>query len=189
MPEELLYPGDFIANAEEFLPGEGTYLDDGKIFSSEVGTAKKDLEKRVVTVEPTNGKLALLQRRGLDVVGVVAKASEKAAFVDLLPLEDGKRRYVPIPASTVLRVSNIRRGFVKSLKDEFKVGDIVRVRIIEADPYNVIVSTEAPNLGVIKAFCVKCRYPLDKDEKGLVCPSCGWRDHRHLADDYRQGRV
>jgi len=189
MTEELLYPGDFIANAEEFLPGDGTYLDNGNIYSAEVGVVQKDLEKRVVSVENRTGKLPLLQRRGLEVIGVIARASEKAAFVDLLPVEEGKRRYIPIEASTVLRVSNIRHGFVKSLKDEFKVGDIVRVRILEADPQNVIVSTDGPNLGVIKAFCEKCRFPLDKDERGLICPQCGWKDHRHLANDYREVKV
>ena len=151
MSEETLFPGDFIANAEEFLPGEGTYVEDGKVFSSEVGVAKKDLEHRVVSVEPSNGKIALMQRRGLEAVGVVAKASDKAAFVDLLPTRDGGKRYIPIPASTVLRVSDIRSGFVKSLKDEFKVGDIVRVKIIDAEPNNVVVTTDGPNLGVIKA--------------------------------------
>ncbi len=189
MVEELLFPGDFIANAEEFLPGEGTYQEDGKIFSAEVGLVNKDLEGRVVKVETTSNKTPTLQRKGLTAVGVIAKTSEKAAFIDLLPVEDNTHRYIPIPASTVLRVNNIKRGFVKSLKDEFSVGDIVRVRILEADSQNVVVSTEGIELGVIKAFCNKCRNALDKDDKGLVCPECGWKDHRHLAKDYREGKV
>lgn len=187
MSEELLFPGDFIANAEEFLPGEGTYVEEGKIYASEVGTVKKDLEKRVVSVECGIGKAPVPQRRGLEVLGIVAKTSEKAGFIDLLPVEDEKRRYYPIPASTVLRVNNIRRGFVKSLKDEFKVGDLARVRIMEATPDNVVVSTEGTNLGVVKAYCVKCRNELVKEGKGLICKSCGWKDHRHMAKDYGEG--
>ena len=184
MSEKLLFPGNFIANAEEFLPGEGTYVEDGKIYASEVGTVEKDLEKRVVSVECKVGKAPSMQKRGLITLGVVAKTSEKAGFIDLLPTEDKSRRYFPISASTVLRVNNIRRGFVKSLSDEFKVGDIVRVKIIEAEPNNVVVSTEGPNLGVIKAFCAKCRTPLVKKGDELVCPACGWKGHRHMANDY-----
>ena len=130
-----------------------------------------------------------MQKRGLEVMGIVAKTSEKAAFVDLFPFESDKHRFAPIQASTVLRVNNIRSGFVKDLRDEFKIGDIVRVKILEAEPQNVVVSTEGPNLGVIKAFCVKCRTPLDKDGKDLVCPACGWKDHRHMAKDYREAQA
>ncbi|MFC2174745.1 exosome complex RNA-binding protein Csl4 [archaeon] len=189
MSEELLFPGDFIANAEEFLPGEGTYVEDGKIFSSVTGVADKNLDQREVSVGCKGCKLPVLQHSGLEVIGIVARTSEKAGFVDLMPLEDATHRYFPIPASTVLRVNNIRRGFVKSLAEEFKIGDVVRVKILEADPENVVVSTDGPNLGVIKAYCVKCRTPLDKDAKGLTCPECGWRDHRHLAADYREAKV
>ena len=189
MSEKLLFPGDFIANAEEFLPGEGTYVEDGKVCASEVGTLKKDLEKRVASVECKVGKAPSMQKRGLTVLGVVAKTSEKAGFIDLFPSEDDKGRYFPIPASTVLRVNNIRRGFVKSLGEEFKVGDIVRVKIVEATPNNVVVSTEGPNLGVIKAYCSKCRTPLVKEGNELVCPACGWKNHRHMADDYGKGVI
>lgn len=189
MVEKLLYPGDFIANVEEFLPGEGTYQDNGKIFSAEVGVVHKDFERRVVSIESKTNKIPMLQRSGLVAIGVIAKANDKVAFVDLLPFEDGKRRYIPVPASTVLRVNNIKRGFVKSLKNEFNVGDIVRVKILEADSQNVVVSTDGPNLGVIKAFCSNCRHPLDKEGKDLVCPQCGLKNHRHLANDYRKGKV
>ena len=189
MSEELLFPGDFIANAEEFLPGEGTYVEDGKICSAEVGVAKKDLESREVTVECRGCKTPVMQHRGIEAMGIIAKTSEKAGFIDLFPSEDKDHRFSPINASTVLRVQNIRKGFVKDLRDEFKVGDIVRVKIVEATSDNVVVSTEAPNLGVIKAFCVKCRTPLERDGKELVCPECGWKDHRHLAKDYREAKV
>ena len=187
MSEKLLFPGDFIANAEEFLPGEGTYVEDGKVCASEVGTVKKDLDKRVASVKCTVSKTPAMQKAGLVVLGVVAKTGEKAGFIDLFPSEDGNGRYFPVPASTVLRVNNVRSGFVKSLDDEFKIGDIVRVKIISAEPNNVLVSTEGPHLGVIKAFCVKCRTPLVKKGNELVCPSCGWKDHRHMADDYGNG--
>jgi len=188
MSDEMLFPGDFIANAEEFLPGEGTYTEDGKIYASEVGVAKKDIENREVSVEATTAT-PVMQRRGLEAIGIVAKTSEKAGFIDLLPVKDATHRYIPIDASTVLRVNNIRRGFVKSLADEFKVGDVVRVKIVDAEPNNVVVTTDGPNLGVIKAYCVKCRTPLDKGGEGLVCPECGWKDHRHMAKDYREAQV
>lgn len=189
MAEELLYPGDFIVNAEEFLPGDGAYVEDGKVLSAEVGVAKKDLEKRIVSVEPRKGKMAYMMKAGIEALGVVAKTSEKAGFIDLLPVKNESGRYFPIPASTVLRVQHVKRGFTKSLADEFKVGDIVRARIIEAEPNNVILTTDGPNLGVVKAFCVKCRHAIVKDGNGLICKNCGWKDQRHLANDYREAKV
>ncbi len=35
--EDLLFPVDFIAPGEECIPGEGTYEEDGNIFSSVMG--------------------------------------------------------------------------------------------------------------------------------------------------------
>ena len=188
MAEDLLYPGDFIANAEEFTPGDGTYLDDGEVRAACIGTAKKDMDNRVVNMKPVS-RMPMLQRRGLVVVGKIMKASDKVAFLDLLPVEKDGHTYLPSRASHVLRVNNITRGFVKSLKDCFKVGDIVRAKIIETSPDDVQLSTDAPDLGVIKAFCTRCRSALDKDGDGVKCPECGWKDRRHMAKDYRAGNL
>jgi exosome complex component CSL4 len=190
MQKELVVPGDFLANQEEFLGGQGTTLEDGKVVSSITGVVERDLAKREVRVTPAV-RVPELQKAGLTVTGAIAKLSDKMAFIDLLPLEEGKTRFVPREGvSSMIRISNVRRGFVENMRDEFRVGDIVRARILETDSYTVVLTTDGPNLGVIKAFCSRCRHPLDSAGKGmLVCSQCGWREHRHVASDYRSGKI
>lgn len=187
MPE-LIFPGDYIASEEELLPGFGTYAKNGKICSSNIGILEKDLKKREARLTIVT-KIPMLQREGLFVIGRVSLIREKVAFIDLIPIESKKFRYIPRNASTVLRAGDIRRGFVKDINDEIRIGDIIRAKIIEVSPYNVNLSTNAPNLGVIKAFCSHCRHALALEGKSLVCEHCGWKERRKITNDYRSGRI
>lgn len=184
---DLVFPGDFITNEEVFLPGEGTYAEDGKVMAAGIGTVVKDMDKREVSLK-TMIKTPLNFRKGDTAIGIVAKARDSMAFIDLIPSANGKHRLMPSDASAVLRVSEIKKSYVKSLTDEIKTGDIVRVKILDVSPNNITLSLKGDRFGVIKAFCSRCRHPLKKEGKWLICPQCNWRDKRKIAKDYRQGR-
>ena len=186
--QELLFPGDFIASEEMFLPGEGTYAEDGKIKAAGFGFAVQDMKKREVHLE-SPVVTPVTYRRGDNVLGIVARARDNVAFVDIIPSKVGNHRLLPSDASAVLKVSDIRQGYVKSLTDELQTGDIVRARIIEASSHNIGLSTKGDNYGAIKAFCSRCRHPLNKQGDSLICPQCNWKDKRKIAKDYRLGRI
>jgi exosome complex RNA-binding protein Csl4 len=48
------------------------------------------------------------------------------------------------------------------------------------------LSTDSDDMGAIKAFCAKCRHPMAIIEAGLECESCGAKDNRKIAKDYRK---
>ncbi len=184
--KDTLFPGDFIANEEEYLPGKGTFADEGQVSAANYGILDKDDKNREVRVEPLTPTPRPM-RRDLIVAGVMQQVRDNVAFVQLMPYTEGKVRWVAPQDNAVLRVANVRRGYVKSLKDEFLVGDIIRAKILHTDDDSVVLTTDDNNLGVIKAFCDVCRVPMELRKGELECPSCGWKGHRKLANDYGAG--
>ncbi|MCD4739804.1 exosome complex RNA-binding protein Csl4 [archaeon] len=185
---KILFPGDFIVDEELFLPGEGTYAENGKVLAAGFGIAVKDMKKREVKLK-SSVLIPINYKRGDLAIGIVGRVRENVAFIDLIPTIVGTHRVTPTDASAVVRVSDIKNSFVKSVSDELQAGDIVRVKIMEATKYNVSLTLKGPDLGVIKAFCSKCRHPLDKKGDWLVCEQCNCKEKRKMANDYRQGRL
>ena len=184
--KDKLFPGDFIANEEEFLPGKGAFSDEGDVKAANYGVLDKDTKRRVARVDASTN-VPKPMKEGLVVAGVVTQVRDKVAFVELIPFTEGNVRWIAPSDSAVLRVANVKRGYVETMMDEFAIGDIVRVKITHIEDNSVVLTTDAKDLGVIKAFCRKCRGPLENVEGELKCTACNWRDTRKLADDYGEG--
>jgi exosome complex component CSL4 len=54
MEPKMVLPGDQIAVAEEFEPGEGTYEKDGLVFASTPGVLQLDEQSRVARVRSSS---------------------------------------------------------------------------------------------------------------------------------------
>lgn len=59
--EEIVMPGEKLGIIEQYLPGYGTYDDDGEIKSSVLGSVKIDQKRKVISVEG-DAKPALLKK-------------------------------------------------------------------------------------------------------------------------------
>ncbi|MCD6522670.1 MAG: exosome complex RNA-binding protein Csl4 [Candidatus Diapherotrites archaeon] len=186
---DIVFPGDFIAEEEEFLPGKGAFVSDGKVLASNIGSVDIDYNKRVVRVK---GKMqtSTLMHRGLIVVGIVNLVRDSVAFVSLVPKETEEVRYVPPPdTQTVIHVSHVKRGYVNSMRDELRAGDIIRAKILEENKQTISLTLDGKHLGVIKAYCSKCKNPLRLEGKELICDVCGSKEERKIADDYGSGKL
>ena len=60
--EKIVMPGDKLGIIEQYVPGEGTYDDDGEIKSSVLGNVKINQKKRIISVDSKFGKPALLKK-------------------------------------------------------------------------------------------------------------------------------
>ncbi len=180
---EPVLPGEFVAYEEEFMPGFGTYSEEGDIYSSNIGKLEKDVKKREVRVK-VNTRIPLFFKRGMTVYGRIAQMTDNIAIVDIIPARVGQFYYIPRSVTHVLPVSEVKRGYVKTLKDEFRVGDIIKAKILSIDQYSVTLTTRAMDLGVVKAFCTRCRHELVKDKNVLKCPNCGNVEHRKISVEY-----
>ena len=170
------------------MPAEGTFSADDGVFSSNIGDRQLDAKSHSAKVSPAT-RVPKLQGAGSIVVGDVAEASEAVAIVDLVEMELGRTKLVPNGISAILHVSNISRNYVKDLREEVKIGDIVRAKIISVDPTTTKLSIDGRELGVIKAYCTRCRQPLRMSGAKLVCDRCGNIEHRKTAEDYDSGKL
>ncbi len=172
--------GDYLGTIEEFVPGEGTYADDGKIYASNIGKTVLDPQNHVARVE---GKVPSELKVGQVVFGEVLGIRKNIVTIIARKIQNVSG---DIDVKTGLYVSNISKGYVERPEDLFGIGDIVKGKVIRIEPGMIDLSTEG-DFGVVKAFCKRCRYPLvdlDKAQGRLVCTSCGHKEQRKLAKDY-----
>ncbi len=183
---DFVVPGAFLATAEEFMPGEGAYEEDGEVYSSCTGVVLVDVRTKRISVFPRTAVPPEL-KRGDIVVGKVEEVRDQTASVYVGVLRGREDRQLPLPDFGTIHISEVRGSYLKDLSREFKPGDIVRARVMNVRRGTIQLTTVGDNLGVIMAACSRCRTPLDRDDTKLKCPSCGNVELRKLASDYRQG--
>ncbi len=179
--EKTVMIGDYIGTIEEFLPGEGTYAEDGKIYASNMGELVLDRENHVAKVM---GKQPAELKVGQVVYGDVAALGKNAVTVIVRKIQGMENEQ---EIKTGIYVSNISSGYVKDPAEMFGIGDIVKGKVIKIEPNLIDLTTKENNLGVVKAFCKRCRAELKKSEKfrdRMECPSCGNKEKRKVSDDY-----
>ncbi|MEM3421580.1 MAG: exosome complex RNA-binding protein Csl4 [Candidatus Hadarchaeum sp.] len=190
MPEvstgDFVIPGDLLATAEEFVPGNGAYEENGKIYAANTGVVLVDARTKHISVFSRTAGVPTL-KRGDIIIGRVDEVRDQNATVVIGRLRGREDRALPPPNVGLIHISQTDAGYVKDLGREFRVGDIVRAKVINANREPVQLSTVGEDLGVIVAFCSRCRSPLARQGKKLVCDSCGNVEFRKIANDYRKG--
>lgn len=79
---EFVIPGDYIGVAEEFLPGNGAYEENGKIYATLVGDLELDMSRRSASV--VSKSTVVLQIKEGDVVyGEIVSVKPQMVYVDL----------------------------------------------------------------------------------------------------------
>ncbi|MBN2067453.1 MAG: exosome complex RNA-binding protein Csl4 [Candidatus Diapherotrites archaeon] len=182
MEKKRVLPGEQLSTEEEFEPGPNTYADDGNVYSASLGTVSVDSRHKSIDVE-SDRKLNTL-KPGTVVYGSVFLVKESSVIVSLRQCPDKEDRRVISQGNAMLPVRNVSRDYVKSLRDNFRIGDLVKAKVSRASPLGIDLSTVDNDLGVIKAFCSKCRKPLHLFGHSLRCLSCGSREQRKLSSEY-----
>ena len=181
MEKRYVVPGEFIGTEEEYVPGAGTYTENERIYASISGDLKEDARKLSVEQKRPLRQLS----PGATVIGVIENVVEPIALVSIRG-GSGSEWFGETPDYAVLHASMIKKGYVKNVRDEFKVGDIVRARIADLRNGELRLSTDGDELGAIAAFCAKCRNPMKLESGMLKCEKCEWKDNRKMAKDYRK---
>jgi len=177
-------PGDPLCTIEEFMPGEGVYVDDsGVIRAARVGIVELDMVSRRIRV-----RLAVQKPR------LPSKGDQVYAILTSVPREDlalfrifADERGVPYSGSFsgILHISQASDTMIKSMYDVVKPGDIVRATVISSTaPY--MLSMKRPQDGVVLANCSICSAPLYKvpGRNVLVCLRCGNVEKRKVSSNY-----
>lgn len=182
--KKLVLPGEFIAGAEEAMPGKNTYSENDEIYSSACGELKEH-EKEVVVEQKKERQAEPFI--GMELVCMVRRTSPTKAFLDCIPADGIDRPGSRIDISAVLPVQNIKREHVREVKDELRIGDMIKAKITKIERGDVDVSIFGPQYGVIKAFCTVCRKEMVLKEGTLMCTHCERKESRKLSQDYLSG--
>ncbi len=174
--------GEFLGTIEEFMPGKGTFAEDGKIFASQIGKKVIDMERHEARVL---GRELPALAVGQEVFGEVIMMKPQMAIVDVQKI---KGQVGNISERTTIFVSNIDNKYVDNPSDMFGLGDIVKATVFKMDNGMIDLSTKG-DYGVVKAFCKRDRIALIKSEKNegkLECPVCKHIEKRKISPDYGQ---
>jgi len=176
--KKMVFPGDHLGSCEEFVSGQNTYCEDNEIYSSSFGEVIEKDRKISVSVK----RKITRPKEGVEVYGIVSNMSDKVAFIDCTKTESGAKDII-LEDSLILSVNNASKGFVKSLKDAVRIGDIVKAQIIKGREEEEL-SLAGPNYGVVRAYCTRCRNSMVLKNNRLKCSKCGHIENRKISKDY-----
>ena len=182
MEKKKVLPGEAISTEEEFEPGKNAFLEDGNVYSTVSGEPEEDAKHKQISVNPRK-ELKTLQRDSI-VFGRVDFVKDNSLTLTILQDPDKELRQVIPMSRAMLPVRNVSQDYVERLKDEFKIGDFVKARISKISQLGVDLTTSQRDLGVVKAFCSKCREPLHLFGETLKCMACGRTEKRKISSDY-----
>lgn len=182
----VVLPGDKLAITEELRAGKGTYEANGEIFSSIIGIFRIDRKRMMAEVEPITS-VPLVIKEG-DIVACEVKQTGDAMVICRIIHIANKKRQIAGEKDVAIHISNISDEYVEDIGKKYRIGDIVRAKIIKAEPV-LQATTKGKEFGVIKAYCTNCRNPLIRKNKLLECKVCGSVEERKIADDYGEGNI
>lgn len=184
---KLVFPGDELAIAEEFVPGPGTYEEDGKVYAAWLGEAVLDTQDFTARVEPRT-KTPVTLKEGDEVLGVIHDTRSSMAIVDVWARADQPYRQIAGDTNGTLHISKVSEDYVSSMDDAFKRGDLIRAKVVGTDP-SLQLTTREKHLGILRSRCPRCATDMVVRGDALVCPECEWKDLGKFSSDYGTGKV
>ena len=182
---QFVVPGERLGVIEEFIPGPGTYVEQGTIYSKTTGFTLLDTLNKRVSVYPLTHEVGI-PRTGSTVIGQVSDTRSKTAMLRILKV--GKR---PVSGffTGILHISDASPSYVQTMFEVCKTGDIMRAKIVSDRNRVYHLSTAEETLGVIYAFCSQCGHILSLRRMAMRCTNCGKIEKRKTASDYGKGTV
>jgi exosome complex component CSL4 len=180
-----ILPGEQVAYIEEFEGGKNTYITDGLVRSTAVGTKVYDFKRRIVKIDQKNSPM--LPKIGDIIVGYIEMLFGSMISVRILYIND-KKSYAGFSAIASIRTSGTggggrergdRRGRIV-----FRVGDIVRGRVISLLNSTIHVTIDGKEFGVLYTLCFNCGSDTVRLNSSIKCIECGIYEERKLTHDY-----
>jgi len=178
--DKFIFPGERLGVIEEYLPGQGTYVEEGNIYSATTGYLSLDRINKEAQVH-SQVRTPLIPKKGNIVIGHVSNVSDKTMSIDIFQIDD---KIINTSFTGVMHISNTSQSYVKTMKDVFKAGDVVRSKVMSTMNREFHLTTQERELGVIQAACSRCGEQLIIRNRMLRCSSCRVSEGRKLASDY-----
>ena len=85
--EKFIFPGERLGVIEEFLPGQGTYVENGTIYSATTGYLHLDKINKEAQVH-SQVRTPLIPKNGDIVIGHVSSVQDKTMSIDIFQIND-----------------------------------------------------------------------------------------------------
>ncbi len=178
--EEMVFPGEIVGMSEEWLSGSGTYEEEGKIYAAHYGVVKYNDDDLEAIVEPLN-KITEIQEG--DIVYGMVEARKNSMILLSLHMVEGASRGIKEDKEGSIHISKVSDDYTEELSDKYLVGDIVRAKVVQAEP-TIRLSTVGKGLGVVKGYCSECRKDMTIKKNKLYCPECEIYEDRKISKAY-----
>lgn len=177
-------PGDKLAIIEQFIPENGTYDDDGIIKSSVLGNVYFNRKNKTLSVKIKSNKPAVLNE-GDNIYGQIIDVKNQRVTVNIDRIVDNNRS-LALPYTGSIHISKVKNEYLDNLTDAFRIGDIIKAKVVKINRDNVDLSTNSPDCGVLKAMCTRCRSYMNTTNKTneLQCNSCNKKEKRKVSNEY-----
>jgi exosome complex component CSL4 len=181
---DAVFPGDLIAEIEEFEGGKNTFVSDGSIRSSAMGDKQYDIKRRIVKIDQK--KSLILPKIGDVVIGYIEMLFGPMISVKLLYL-NGKAFSGGFSAIASTRTNS--RSWSRDRGDRrgrvtFRVGDIVRGRVMSLLNSTIHITIDEKEYGVLYALCYLCGGDTVRVNNTVKCIECGNYEERKPTNDY-----
>ena len=110
---------------------------------------------RTITVKAKSGQPALL-KIGDTVYGQITDIKTQRANVNIDCLTNSSRP-LALPYMGAIHISQAKSGYLDKLTDAFRIGDIIKAKVVKITGDNVDLATVDEDCGVLKAMCTRCR--------------------------------
>jgi exosome complex component CSL4 len=174
-------PGESIASIEEFDRGKNTYVTNGTLRSSAIGTKIYDFKKRMARIQQTNPPL--LPKIGDIVIGYVEMLFGSMMSVRILYINEKKS----LSGFSAIASTRIGTGRERDRKGRiiFRVGDIIRGRVNSLLNSSIHMTIDEKEYGVIYTVCFNCGGDtVQVNAHNIKCIECGVNEERKLTADY-----
>ncbi len=179
-----VFPGEKVAEIEEFEAGKNTFVLGGAIRSGVMGDKQYDLKRRVVRIDQK--KSPIMPKIGDVAIGYIEMLFGPMISVKLLYL-NGRvfASGFSAIASTRLngRGGNRDRGERRG-KITFRVGDIIRGRVVSLLNSTIHITIDEREYGVLYTLCYLCGGDTVRVNNAVKCVECGSYEERKLTNDY-----
>jgi exosome complex component CSL4 len=184
-----ILPGEQVALIEEFEGGKNTYITDGTIRSAAVGTRVYDFKRRIVKINQKNSPM--LPKIGDVLVGYIEMLFGSMISVRVLYINE-KRSYAGFSAIASTRTGGSNSGGSGGWRERgdrrgrtiFRVGDIIRGRVISLLNSTIHITIDEKEFGVLYTLCFNCGGDTVRVHNSVKCIECGMYEDRKLTYDY-----
>jgi len=181
----MVFPGEYIAEIEEFQAGRNTFILDGTIRSSVLGKKEYDFKRRTIKIDQINSQE--LPKIGDVVMGFVEMLFGSMISVKLFYVNN--RLYTSgLSAIASARMGNNkgwnRDRYNKKAKSIYRIGDIIRGQITSLLNSSIHLAVDGTDFGLLYSLCLNCGGDTVKINNGIKCIECSTYEEKRVANNY-----